>query len=67
MEMNEQQIAKLTGCTVEQVRAQQARNASMLAGMLDKATATGRKVNGYTADELRTMHSAATQRAVGVY
>lgn len=65
MEMNEKQIAKLTGCTVEQVRAQHARNADALAGMLAKAESTGRKVNGYTADELRTLHQAAQRRAAG--
>jgi hypothetical protein len=63
--MDEATQAKIFGCTVAQVRAQHARNADVLAGMLSKAESTGRKVNGYTADELRTLHQAAQRRAAG--
>ena len=37
------------------LRSQYAKNADGLAGMLERAIATGRKVNGYTADQLRDM------------
>lgn len=36
----------------DQLRAGYARNAAYLKKMADKATATGKKVNGYTADDL---------------
>lgn len=63
--MNETMQGLMFGCTPAQLRAQHARNADMLAGMLAKAESTGRKVNGYTADELRKLHNAAQQRANG--
>ncbi len=39
--------------TAEQMRAQYIRNIAQLRSMLAKAESTGRKVNGYTADQLR--------------
>lgn len=58
-------VAQVMGCTVEQLRNQHARNANQLAGMLHKAVTTGKKVNGYTADELRKLHLDAQRRAMG--
>lgn len=55
-----QQIATLFGCTEAQVRRQFARNAQQLSQMAAKAETTGRKVNGYTAAQLR---AAAAQAA----
>jgi hypothetical protein len=49
--------AALLGCSVEQAKRQFAKNAAQLASMADKATATDRRVNGYTAEELRGMAS----------
>lgn len=65
--MHESAKCAIFGCTPAQLRAQHARNADMLAGMLAKAESTGRKVNGYTADELRKLHTAAQQRSAGQY
>lgn len=42
-----------TQFTPEQIQAGYARNAAGLRRMLARAEATGRKVGGYTADELR--------------
>jgi hypothetical protein len=39
--------------TPEQMRAQYAKNANGLRFLLAKAERTGKKVNGYTADQLR--------------
>ncbi len=41
--------------TPEQLRAQYARNLIGLRRLLAKAEATGRKVNGYTVDQLRDL------------
>lgn len=46
------EIAAKFGCTVEQVDAQRAKNKATLVEMYEKALRTGRKVNGYTADQL---------------
>ena len=56
-------IAKVMGCTVEQLTSQYAKNAAQLAVMLHKAVTTGRKVNGYTAEQLRELHTKAQKRA----
>lgn len=50
--MDAAQKAKSLGCTVEQLKAQYARNAEDLRVMLGKANSTGKKVNGYTAAQL---------------
>lgn len=42
------------GCTPEQAKRLFAKNAAGLGEMANKAERTGRKVNGYTANELRT-------------
>ncbi len=63
MKPTTEQIASRFGCTPEQVRAQFARNAEGLAKMLARAESTGRKVNGYTADQLRQMVADTRARA----
>jgi len=59
----EEMIAKVMRCSVPQLRSQYAKNSAQLATMLHKAVTTGRKVNGYTADELRVMQSNAQAKA----
>ena len=44
-------IAKMFGCTEDQVRSQFAKNAEQLRAMQAKANLCGKRVNGYTADE----------------
>ncbi len=56
-------IARLFGCTPEQVRAQFAANSKQLSAMADKAQRTTRKVNGYTAQQLRAMACQAATKA----
>lgn len=51
--LTESFLATRFGCSVAQVRAMHAKNADTLRGMLAKAESTGRKVNGYTAEQLR--------------
>lgn len=46
------EIARAMGCTEQQARAQLARNAAQLDAMAAKAKATGKKVNGYTYEQL---------------
>ena len=46
------EIARTMGCTLNQARAQLARNAKQLDAMAAKAKATGKKVNGYTYEQL---------------
>lgn len=53
--INQPSIAKMLGCSVEQLKAQHAKNAIGLKEMLAKAIKTGKKVNGYTESQLRTM------------
>lgn len=48
--MNAIETARIFGCTVEQAKAQYLRNSVQMQKMADKAKATGRKVNGATAD-----------------
>jgi hypothetical protein len=48
-------VAERFGCAPAQARRQYARNAEQLRGMCERALETGRKVNGYTADELARM------------
>ena len=55
----EQDICRRFNCTPEQVRAMHAKNAEGLRAMLAKAEKTGKKVNGYTAEQLRR-HVAET-------
>jgi hypothetical protein len=50
--MHTKQIAQILGASAEAVRRQYAKNAEQLRGMAAKARGTGRKVNGYSAEEL---------------
>lgn len=59
----DEMIAKVMGCTVEQLRSQHAKNAAQLAGMLVKSVETGRKVNGLTAHQLGDMYRKSFDRA----
>ena len=61
----EEQIVKVLGCTVDQLRSQNAKNAAQLALMLHKAVTTGRKVNNFTAEQLREMYRKSHERAYG--
>lgn len=61
----DEMIAEVMGCTVEQLRSQHAKNAAQIAGMLVKATETGRKVNGFTAQQLSGMYKKSFNRAYG--
>lgn len=56
-------VARLFRCTVEQVKSQYARNAAQLRRMADKAAASGRKVNGYTAEQLAAHAARASERS----
>lgn len=60
-----EQIAKIFGCTPAQLTSSYAKNAAQLALMLHKAVTTGKKVNGFTAEQLRVMHRTAHERAYG--
>lgn len=53
--MNAQKTSTLFGCSEAQAKAQMQRNLDQLGTMLCKAETTGKKVNGYTTDELRDM------------
>lgn len=50
-----EEIAKAFGCTVEQVGAQFAKNYEGLRQMYEKACASGKRVNGYTSEQLLQM------------
>lgn len=58
-----EQTAAMLGVTVEQIRAGHARNLPQLQAMLAKAEKTGRKVNGYTAEQLRERVAECAKRA----
>ena len=61
--MDAKNIAKMFGCTEEQAKAQYARNAAQLAEMEAKAASTGRKVNGFTAQQLADLRKKAENNA----
>lgn len=58
-----EQAAALLGVTVEQIRRQHAATLPGLERMLARAEATGRKVRGYTAGELRARVADCRERA----
>ena len=60
------QIAKLFGCSEQQVRDQFHANAAQLTRLADKSKRTGRKVNGYTAEQLSRHAAFAANKASGV-
>lgn len=61
--MDAKKIAKMFGCTEEQAKAQYARNAAQLAEMEAKANSIGRKVNGFTAQQLANLRMKAENNA----
>lgn len=52
------QIAAMFGCSVEQARAQLLANAQQMAGMAAKARAAGKRLRGYTAEQLEANAAA---------
>lgn len=52
---NLEAFARMMGATVEQVHSQLERNKRQLASMAEQARKTGRKVNGYTAEQLEIL------------
>jgi hypothetical protein len=55
---NAEESARVFGCTVEQAKRLMAKNADGMREMAEKAERTGKKVNGYTAAELRDSEAA---------
>lgn len=53
--MNAPTTSSIFGCTPAQAEAQMRKNLEGLQSMEKKARSTGRKVNGYTADDLAGM------------
>lgn len=51
-----EQVAQMFKVPVANVKVQYAANAETLKKMYDKAVATGKKVSGYTADQLLNHH-----------
>jgi hypothetical protein len=58
-----QQLASRYGVTADRIREQFARNAAGLRQMQGKAERTGRRVNGYTAEQLGTLAASMEARA----
>lgn len=52
-EVDKPEICRQYGITMERLNEQYAANANDLKKMMDKALSTGKKVNGYTADQLK--------------
>jgi len=59
-----EQVAKMLGVSLERIKEQYLSNAQGLEKMYNKAVATGKKVNGYTADQLDKMAADFYQRAI---
>jgi hypothetical protein len=57
------EVAAIFNCPVENVRAQYLRNAAQLEAMAAKTEATGKPVNGYTAESLRKHAASAKAKA----
>lgn len=53
--MNATKTAAIFGCSPQQAESQMKKNLAGLEAMASKARSTGRKVNGYSADELASM------------
>lgn len=56
-----EQVARMFGCTVEQVSKQHLSNAAEMDRVADKARATGRKVSGFEEKAARA-HAAESRR-----
>jgi len=59
------QIAKLFGCTEQQVRDQFLANAAQLSLMANKSKRAGHKVNNFTAQQLSSHAAFAMAKATG--
>jgi len=59
-----EQAAKMFGVSVERIKEQYAYNAEGLEQMHKKAVSTGKKVNGYTADQLEKMTAEYYKKAI---
>lgn len=64
LQISREQFAAKLGCTVDQVKALSASNAIELGEMAAQAEQTGRKVNGYTAEQLRQHEARARTRSL---
>lgn len=53
--MNATKTAAIFGCSPQQAESQMRKNLNGLDAMASNARATGKKVNGYSADELDSM------------
>lgn len=58
-------VAKMFRCTPEQLRSQYLANAKQLKEMHDKAVRTGKKVNKFSADQLKHLYEQAEKNARG--
>ena len=56
-------VAAMFGCTEASVREAYARNAKQLLGMAEQANRMGRKLRGYTGEQLQRMSESAAQKA----
>lgn len=59
-----QQAAKMFGVSIERIKEQYLANAQGLEKMYNKAIATGKKVNGYTTEQLEAMAAEYYQKAL---
>ncbi len=56
-------MAKILGCTVDQINNQLDKNAVQLRAMEAQAIAKGRKINGFTASDLGALAESYEKRA----
>jgi hypothetical protein len=56
-------MAKILGCSVDQINTQLDKNAKTLRRMHAEAVATGKKVNGFTANDLDALAESYEKRA----
>jgi hypothetical protein len=54
-------VCRMFNIPVERLNQQYAANAATFKTMYDKAVKTGKKVNGYTADQLKKLYDQYTQ------
>lgn len=64
MDPTPEQVAKMFGVSVERIKEQYLANAQGLEKMYNKAITTGKKVNGYTAEQLKSMTAQYYQKAI---
>jgi hypothetical protein len=63
LKVSVEDAAKFFGVSVERIKAQYLENAKGLEEMYVKAVTTGKKVNGYTADQLYELKKEYYKRA----